>query len=146
MIRIRTTLAAIVIAAASPAAAASVTTITGPARVVDGDTVTVDGITVRLKGVDAAELGTDLGDAATVIMRTIVGTSNLTCRLTGEKTWRREVGYCSTDDGTDINKEIISQGAALSCPRYDARYLPFEQAEQLAVQTRSAYCIRRVRR
>jgi endonuclease YncB( thermonuclease family) len=54
-------------------------------------------------------------------------TGNLTCRLTtGEKTHRREVGYCFTADGVDINQAIIAQGAALACPRFDARYVQFE--------------------
>jgi hypothetical protein len=39
-------------------------TISGPARVIDGDTVAVAGTTVRLKGVDAAELGTARGENA----------------------------------------------------------------------------------
>jgi endonuclease YncB( thermonuclease family) len=39
-----------------------VTTISGPARVVDGDIVVVAGTTIRLKGVDAAELGTARGE------------------------------------------------------------------------------------
>jgi endonuclease YncB( thermonuclease family) len=39
-------------------ALAAAATISGPARVIDGDTVVVAGTTVRLKGVDAAELGT----------------------------------------------------------------------------------------
>ena len=45
---------------AAPTTAASTTaaTISGSARVIDGDTVVVAGTTVRLKGVDAAELGT----------------------------------------------------------------------------------------
>ena len=66
-------------------------TISGPARVIDGDTVVVAGIHVRLKGVDAAELGTARGETARAAMIGIV-TSDLTCRLTGEKTWKREVG------------------------------------------------------
>jgi endonuclease YncB( thermonuclease family) len=124
-------------------ASADPLSITGPARVVDGDTVDVAGIRVRLKGVDAAERGTDLGEAARVIMMTILDGGPLTCRLTGEHTWRREVGYCFTAEGVDINKEIIAQGAALSCPRYDARYLKFEQADAVAAQARAHYCARR---
>src|SRR5262249_21391623 len=60
-------------------------TISGSARVIDGDTVVVGGMTVRLKGVDAAELGTVRGEDAPRAMATLV-TGNLTCRLTGEKT------------------------------------------------------------
>ena len=117
-------------------------TISGPARVIDGDTVVVAGIHVRLKGVDAAELGTERGENARRVMTKIV-TGKLTCRLTGEKTHRREVGYCTTDERIDINRAIIAQGAALACPRYDDRYVPFEQAAALAAQPRSSYCVKR---
>ena len=117
-------------------------TISGPARVIDGDTVVVAGTTVRLKGVDAAELGTARGESARRVMAMLV-TGELTCRLTGEKTYRREVGYCTTANGTDINRAIIAQGAALACPRYDDRYVPYEQAAALAAQPRSSYCAKR---
>ena len=100
-------------------------TVSGPARVLDGDTVIVGTTHVRLKGVDVAERGTERGEDARVVMMGIV-TSDLTCRLTGEKTHRREVGFCFTADGVDINQAIIASGAALACPRYDVRYLRFE--------------------
>jgi endonuclease YncB( thermonuclease family) len=119
--------------------------ISGPAVVIDGDTVIVNGIHVRLKGVDAAERGTSLGEAARQVMIRIVGGRGLTCELTGEKTWNREVGFCFTADGTDINKEIIAQGAALSYPRYSNRYIAFEQASAVAVQARAHYCLGRSR-
>ena len=111
----------IAIAIATPAVAAPLM-VEGPARVIDGDTVIVAGVTVRLKGVDAAERGTERGENAKRVMGTLVN-GELTCHLTGERTHRREVGYCVTADGTDINKAIIAQGAALACPRYDARYM-----------------------
>ncbi|WP_128933563.1 thermonuclease family protein [Bradyrhizobium zhanjiangense] len=118
------------------------TTISGPARVIDGDTVVVAGTPIRLKGVDAAELGTARGENARRVMVTLV-TGTLTCRLTGEKTYSREVGYCTTADGADINRAIIAQGAALACPRYDTRYVSFEQEAALAAQPRSSYCVKR---
>ncbi|MHC2576764.1 endonuclease YncB(thermonuclease family) [Bradyrhizobium diazoefficiens] len=118
------------------------TAISGPARVVDGDTVVVAGTTVRLKGVDAAELGTERGENARRVMVALVP-GTLTCRLTGEKTYSREVGYCTTANGTDINRAIIAQGAALACPRYDSRYVSFEQEAALAAQPRSSYCVKR---
>jgi endonuclease YncB( thermonuclease family) len=124
---------------------ASASEITGPAYVVDGDTVDVAGTRIRLKGVDAAERGTDLGEAARVVMQVIIGDGILTCHLTGEKTHRREVGFCFLPDGTDINRAIIEHGAALACPRYDARYVSFEQADQIAVQPRAHYCSRKHR-
>ena len=63
---------------------------------------------MRLKGVDAAERGTERGDNAKRVMGSLVD-GELTCTLTGERTHRREVGYCVTADGTDINKEIIAK-------------------------------------
>ena len=116
-------------------------TISGSGRVVDGDTVIVAGTTVRLKGVDAAELGTPRGENARRTMIALA-TSELTCHLTGEKTHGREVGYCFTSNGIDINQAIIASGAALACPRYDARYLQYERADALAAQSRAPYCER----
>jgi endonuclease YncB( thermonuclease family) len=114
-------------------------TITGPTRVVDGDTLVVAGTVVRLKGVDAAELGTPRGEKAKRVMLALV-TSELTCHLTGEKTHGREVGYCTTSDGVDVNRAIIAIGAALACPRYDVRYLRYERADALTAQARAPYC------
>jgi hypothetical protein len=90
-------------------------TISGPSRVVDGDTVVVGGSDVRLKGVDATQ-----------VMMGIVNGSDLRCILTGEKTLRR-----------------IEMGMARACPRYDTRYVQFEQADAIAAQPRASYCVRR---
>ena len=107
----------------------------GPAVVIVGDTVVVASIHVRLKGVDAAEPGSDLGEAAKVIMHH----RRADLPSDGEKTHRRDVSYCTTANGIDINQAIISQGAALACPRCDTRYVPFEQTAALAAQPRAAY-------
>ena len=53
--------------------------------------------------------------------------------MTGEKTWRREVGFCFTADGRDIQREIVEMGAALACARYSTRYVMFEQADAVAI-------------
>ena len=97
MIRQRACTLGLVLACLATAATADPLVVSGPAIVLDADTVIVGNTRVRLKGVDAAERGED----ARAVMMGIV-TSDLTCRLTGEKTHRREVGYCFTADGTDI--------------------------------------------
>ena len=115
-------------------------TISGPSFVIDGDTVVVGTTHVRLKGVDAAEMDTALGQYSRQVMLLIVHGNDLTCTLTGEKTWGREVGYCFTKDGTDINQAIIEQGAALACPRYSTKYLQYEKP---STQVRAPYCVQR---
>lgn len=126
-----------------PAPAVPSNTITGPARVIDGDTVDVGLTRVRLKGVDVAEMNTERGRHARQVMLQIVGSSELTCELTGEKTYGREVGYCTTAEGVDIGAAIVGQGAALACPRYSTRYVVFETAAAVAAQKRATYCVRR---
>ena len=82
----KTLIIAAAIALLASSSQADPRTVTGPARVIDGDTVVVAGTHVRLKGVDAAELGTERGENAKQVMSSIV-TGELTCHLTGEKTW-----------------------------------------------------------
>lgn len=118
--------------------------VVGTAVVIDGDTLIVDGWRVRLKGVDAPELGSPEGERARSVMLEIIGPGDgVACALTGEHTWRREVGFCVTADGIDINREIIVRGAALSCPRYSVRYLADESAGARNRIKRAAYCTRR---
>lgn len=116
----------------------------GPASVRDGDTVFVKGKgdrqwEVRLKGVDAMEQSTPHGRDATEAMRVIVG-DWLRCRLTGEKTHNREVGYCTNAAGQDIGQEIVTRGIALACPYYSERYVDFEQPEAVKRLVRASYC------
>ena len=66
--------------------------------------------------------------------------SPVTCILTGERTRGREVGYCFRGDGLNLNQAIIISGAALACPRYDARYVALETEEARARLRRAKYC------
>src|SRR3954454_8728223 len=91
----------------SPVAARDGSTVRGPAYVRDADTVVVGGTTVvRLKGVDADELRTPRGRHARQVMINIIDGQDLVCMLTAERTHGREVGYCTTAGGVDINREI----------------------------------------
>lgn len=63
---------------------------------------------VRLIDIDVAEVRTGWGRMAQEKMEVIVR-YELTCRLTGEKFNRMEVGYCTTPDGTDIAQAIVAR-------------------------------------
>ncbi len=91
----------------------------GQMSIRDADTIEVDGTPVRLKGLHCPESGTALGDRATTYLRHwAVEAERVECRLTGEKTWDREVGWCSLD-GRDIGVTLIEEGLCARCPRYD---------------------------
>jgi endonuclease YncB( thermonuclease family) len=130
---------AIALVLAPAAHAEPLKTITGAAYVIDSDTVVVNGTHIRLKGVDGPELSHPGGIEAKILMQKIVGTS-LTCRLTGEHTFNREVGWCYTVNGRDVGAEIIRAGRALACPRYDSRYVELEQPDAIARLRRAPYC------
>jgi len=99
----------------------------GETRVIDGDTVMVDDTRIRLKGLSCAELKTPLGQSQKLILITHFNSaSRINCTLTGEKTYNREVGWCSLDD-TDIGALMIETAGCQPCRRYDSdgRYSRF---------------------
>ena len=79
------------------------------------------------------------GIEAKILMQEIVGAS-LTCRLTGEHTHGREVGWCFNNSGDDIGAAIIRTDRALACPRYDRRYVELERPDAVARLPRAPYC------
>lgn len=85
----------------------------------DGDTIEVADVPVRLQGLTCDERGTPLGILATAAMRDLVRGQRVSCDLTGEKTYDREVGRCALPDGRDLGAVLISQGVCGRCDRYD---------------------------
>lgn len=119
--------------------------LTGHAKVIDGDTIEIGAVPVRLKGIAAPERDEPGGAEATEAMRRLIGGREVRCELTGERTHRRAVGYC-TAGGTDLNGAMVRGGWALSCPRYSARYVGLEPrsgAAQRAGYHRPPYCVAR---
>ncbi len=109
-------------------------------QVRDADTIVVDGTPVRLNGVDAPELGTESGRNAKRWMVNYMAGKNVTCDLTGEKTYDRWVGICYAD-GVDIGAAVISAGHALDCRRYSGgRYRNLETPAARSRIKRAGYC------
>jgi micrococcal nuclease len=124
--------------------------VSGPARVIDGDTIVLlnTNVHVRLNGVDAPEVvhpGYDHDDAfgpeARSEMRRIIGDQVVRCELNGERSYERRVGVCYLADGTDIGAEIIRRGLALDCRRWSfGRYRSLEPAGIRDVLRQEPYC------
>ncbi len=139
-----------------PAARAEVT---GPPRIIDGDTLEVQGTVIHLKGIDAPELGQscrigarpyDCGQVARTALLDLTAGVTVTCKLApaGPESGNPEdanpndggpnngdpdgrVGRC-TADGYDLSEGMAYTGWALALRRASDPYLAFEERARAA--------------
>lgn len=97
-------------------------TITGHARIVDGDSLFVDGVELRLQGIDAPEgrqtctregRTWPCGEHAGRHLSALIGGQMLSCRITDTDKHRRGLAYC-TASGRDLNAAMVADGYALA--------------------------------
>lgn len=122
------------LALSGPAAAERVS---GPARVVDGDTLEVSGRKVRLLGIDAPERDQPCEDAAGrpyacgatahEALAALTEGRRVTCEGPGEDPWGRLVARCFAE-GRDVGAALVRAGRALAYERFDDAYLPQQAA------------------
>jgi endonuclease YncB( thermonuclease family) len=124
---------------------ASAQTLTGPARVVDGDTIEVQGQRVRLHGIDAPEIrqtctrseatlgvGTDAvpwdcGVAARRHLKELIARRPVICQPLDKDRYGRTVARCFVGEpNTDLGGWLVRQGLAVAYTRYSTDYLPQE--------------------
>jgi endonuclease YncB( thermonuclease family) len=114
--------------AASPAMAE---TRSGPAEVIDGDTVEIEGKRIRLFGIDAPEAtqlcyrGSEIwacGEAAASELRGLINGNELSCRGYEIDQFGRFVAVC-TIAGMDLGKLMVAQGWAIAFRRYSDDYV-----------------------
>ena len=110
-------------------------TISGQARVIDGDTLALAGQRVRLHGIDAPESRQSClrngrrwacGTAAAKAMRRMVGRNPVRCEVLGRDRHGRAVAACFAATGRDLQRALVRQGLALAYRRYSTRYVPDE--------------------
>ncbi|MCJ2073165.1 thermonuclease family protein [Methylobacterium sp. J-030] len=116
---IRSTLALILLC--GPAAAAG--TISGPATVIDGDTIAIEGIRIHLYGIDAPETAQSCETAAGLeyrcgreaarVLRARIGGGVVTCERRDPAVAGRLTGRCHVREG-DLSAWMASQGFALA--------------------------------
>jgi endonuclease YncB( thermonuclease family) len=106
--------------------------LSGPARLIDGDTIEVGGDPVRLHGIDAPESGqscTDGGgsrwscgeEAEDALERMIAG-RRVTCEGEDRDGYGRLIAVCRTADG-ELNRRMVLDGMAVPFTRYSDDYL-----------------------
>lgn len=110
--------------------------VSGPARVVDGDTLDVAGVRVRLLGIDAPEgkqscerngVAWLCGQEAAKALRDLVGSSPLSCVEHDRDRYKRSVSVCKLPDGTDLGAFMVSNGHAVAYARYSKLYVEDEK-------------------
>ena len=112
--------------------------ITGPVRVIDGDTIDVSGQRIRLHGIDAPEkaqtcriggVSWACGVAAWGELVQLVAGKNVSCAARDVDRYGRAVAVCSTD-GQDINAAMVAQGWALAYRQFSEDYVAQEDKAQ----------------
>ena len=108
-------------------------TLSGRARLVDGDTIEVAGHSVRLHGIDAPETSqscTDgdgrafaCGAAATEALRGLIGGGEVACAGDQHDRYGRLIAVCRSG-GVELNREMVRLGMAVAYERYSDDYLP----------------------
>ncbi|MDD8022674.1 MAG: thermonuclease family protein [Paracoccaceae bacterium] len=123
------------------AQAASTSTITGTATVIDADTIDIHGARIRLQAVDAIEsrqrctlpngkewrCGTDSANA----LAKKIGRAPVECRVSGKDRYGRFVARCF-QKGEDLNAWLVANGWAVAYRQYGREYVPQENAARKA--------------
>src|SRR5512132_4350953 len=114
--------------------------VTGPATVIDGDTLVIAGERVRLQGIDAPELHQTCtaygqewpcGRTAADWLRTFLAGRSVECRGHARDRYGRLVAVCYVG-GENLNERIVREGWALDFRRYSTDYLQAESEAKRA--------------
>ena len=104
--------------------------ISGPATVIDGDTIDMTGTRIRLLGLDAPESAQSCtrggqswscGEEATATLSDIVSRQTLTCTALGTDIYGRTLATCETAV-FDVGREMVRRGMALAADNAPADY------------------------
>ncbi len=109
--------------------------ISGPAHLIDGDTLEIGGERIRLHGIDAPERGQtcllqgrrySCGIDATELLRELVSGKEVTCDAVYRDRYERTVAVCVIPGGIDLGRAMVRQGWALIDRQYTLSYVDEE--------------------
>ena len=106
--------------------------ITGPARVIDGDTIEIQDQRIRLYGIDAPERSQTCllegrrypcGIDATEALRELVRGKEVSCDGLGRDRYGRTIAICVIAGGIELGRTMVLQGWALAYRRFSLDYV-----------------------
>ncbi len=106
--------------------------ITGPARVIDGDTIDIAGQRIRLHGIDTpesrqtcarGEREVRCGRAATAALRRLIDNEPVSCQERDVDRYGRIVAVCLNTEGQDVGAELVREGWALAYRQFSLDYV-----------------------
>ena len=115
--------------------------LSGPARVIDGDTLRIGATQIRLHGIDAPEATqtcaaadgavTACGALATRALAALTAGAQLSCTALDVDRYGRTVARC-TSGGRDLGRAMVEAGHALAYRRYSTAYVGAEDGARQA--------------
>ena len=115
-------------------------TLSGPAEIIDGDSLSLSGISVRLFGIDAPEgkqtcnrsgAAWRCGEEAATQLRNLIGGNPIECRGRDIDTYGRTLAVCSVA-GIEINRAMVEAGWATAFRKYSQDYVVEETRARAA--------------
>ena len=115
--------------------------LSGPARVIDGDTLRIGATRIRLHGIDAPEAaqtctsaeGADFacGAVATQALVTVIGEGRVACTPVDLDRYGRTVARCAVA-GRDLGQAMVAAGYATAYRAYSTAYVKAEDEARRA--------------
>ena len=122
--------------------------VSGPALVIDGDTIEISGERIRLHGIDTPKANQtclndfgkrwQCGREATLTLKALIRDHSITCKGAERDKYRRLIAVCFAGL-TDLNAEMVRRGWALAYQKYSTDYVADEadaKAKKLGLWTR----------
>ena len=120
-----------------------ITSVSGFAKVTDGDTIKIDTFKIRLDGIDAPEKKQKCkrpyltifmftfyedyfcGQKSTESLIKKINNKKIACKISGVDYFKRLIGECYKKN-TNLNSWLVSNGHAVAFRKYSKKYVPEE--------------------
>ncbi len=109
--------------------------VSGPAFVIDGDSVIVGSMEVQLFGIDAPEMHSGHGHFARAALEDLVAGQEVHCLVRERDQYKRFVSVCGTKRTADLAAALLAAGEAITFRRFlkgSAEEAAYLEAEGLA--------------